>query len=155
MGMQVYMQAFTNLTTNPTHRNTDELCHWPILHFVYTSSTKDGVFWPTPSSKTKRDQALNLRSTKQPYKRSDNSTSVIISPHTSHQASALCTSHTSHGPDFVSLDEQVFCDMTDRVLWPLCSATTSRACYDRKRHTIIHANLMKREMNYDDVVEWE
>lgn len=55
---------------------------------------------------------------------------LIISNITSHSAKELCESHTSAGPDFVSTIERLFCDMAEKVLWPLCSEDSSYACFD-------------------------
>jgi hypothetical protein len=41
-------------------------------------------------------------------------TRLVISSEASHNATALCASETSRGPDFVSLAEKVYCNMVSR-----------------------------------------
>jgi hypothetical protein len=57
---------------------------------------------------------------------------VVTSDFTQHSAQKLCDSHTSSGPDFVSIQEQLLCDMSTGHLWPLCGAThgVEDACFD-------------------------
>jgi len=62
-------------------------------------------------------------------------------------------SRASHGPNYVSLGQQVFCDMSHRVLWPLCSIAITRVCYGLKRHTIIPRKLGGAGDANDDVVQ--
>ena len=45
---------------------------------------------------------------------------LIISKHKGHSAKALCNSHSSHGHDFVSQHEGLYCDMSAKQLYPVC-----------------------------------
>lgn len=45
---------------------------------------------------------------------------LVISDHEKHQADLLCNSTTSFGPDFVNPNQQWFCDMTNKLLHPVC-----------------------------------
>lgn len=47
-------------------------------------------------------------------------TELITSPHAQHQASELCEDPTTVGPDFVSLHEGTFCDMSTKTWHRLC-----------------------------------
>lgn len=55
---------------------------------------------------------------------------LIISNLTGTDARDLCTSYTSDGPDYASLTEGLFCDMSEKQLWPLCSADVTTSCFD-------------------------
>lgn len=48
---------------------------------------------------------------------------LVISEHEEHQAGLLCNSSTSFGPDFVNPRQKRFCDMTNKVLHPVCEDT--------------------------------
>ncbi|KAL9637200.1 MAG: hypothetical protein Q9164_002344 [Protoblastenia rupestris] len=61
---------------------------------------------------------------------------IIISKSHGHSAKELCESSASIGPDFVSLDEQLFCDMAAKKLWPLCSAIKAAGCFDQATSTM-------------------
>ncbi len=55
---------------------------------------------------------------------------LIVSHIESHSATELCESGTSNGPDFVSMIEGLFCDMSEKQLWPVCSQATTTYCFD-------------------------
>jgi hypothetical protein len=55
---------------------------------------------------------------------------LIKSSRPQHSARELCESKSSLGPDFVSIPEGFFCDMTAKRAWPLCSETITHACFD-------------------------
>lgn len=60
---------------------------------------------------------------------------LIISHSNSHSAKELCESSSSKGPDFVSIKEQSYCDMTHRKIWPLCDARKKTSnCFDQTSH---------------------
>lgn len=48
---------------------------------------------------------------------------LVVSSIDSHTATALCQSDTSSGPDFISTVEGLYCDMSEKQLYSLCSNT--------------------------------
>ncbi|KAF2806753.1 uncharacterized protein BDZ99DRAFT_84836 [Mytilinidion resinicola] len=62
---------------------------------------------------------------------------VVRSHHEDHNATHLCSSRTSKGPDVVSLTEGGFCDMEKKQVWPLCSKEVLSGCFD------VDANKMR------------
>jgi hypothetical protein len=80
---------------------------------------------------------------------------LIGSNHTTHSAKTLCDDSNSWGPDFVSFEEGVFCDMTTKKTWPLCDDATARHCYDWSSHSLVGGGLFKREMKYAKVEVWD
>ncbi|KAK9775650.1 hypothetical protein SCAR479_07757 [Seiridium cardinale] len=50
------------------------------------------------------------------------------------EATDLCVSLSSHGPDFFSEHEGMFCDMTEKKLWPVCGKQDDVACFDASTH---------------------
>ena len=61
---------------------------------------------------------------------------LVVSESIHHSAKELCESAGSVGPDFVSLAEQLFCDMDTRKTWPLCGTNKTVHCFDRTSQTI-------------------
>ncbi|KAH9207294.1 hypothetical protein DL95DRAFT_234348, partial [Leptodontidium sp. 2 PMI_412] len=57
---------------------------------------------------------------------------LIVSSMATHSAKELCESGTSVGPDFVSTTERVFCDMSEKEWWYLCSPDVLTGCFDLK-----------------------
>lgn len=82
-------------------------------------------------------------------------THLVASLHDSHSAHRLCESETSHGPDFVSLSEGVFCDMQTKALWPLCSEDgLSIECYHWDTHSLV-TGTERVAKNYTHVEQWD
>ena len=61
---------------------------------------------------------------------------IVISDFPAHSAKEVCEHPTSLGWDFVSTVEGIYCDITAREWWPLCSDKVKTGCFD----------LDKREM---------
>ena len=57
------------------------------------------------------------------------SSRLVVSSVPKHSAKHLCSHSRSRGPDLVSLDEGVYCDMTHRISYPLCSETITMDCF--------------------------
>lgn len=69
---------------------------------------------------------------------------LVVSNVTCHSAKEVCGSATSAGPDFVSVAEGLFCDMQEKILWPLCTGITNESCFD----------LDERAMRWDgDIID--
>lgn len=68
---------------------------------------------------------------------------------------ALCGSETSHGPDFVSRKEGLFCDMESKTVWPVCdeAAEGETECYDWGSHSLV-TREGREGRGYVDVEEW-
>ena len=62
---------------------------------------------------------------------------VVISTSPNHSAKQLCQSPTSWGHDFVSVPENLFCDMSTKKLWPVCDDTgkagVTGGCFDKAK----------------------
>ena len=95
---------------------------------------------------------------------------LIASQHDGHSARELCGSQHSHGPDFFSRSEGVFCDMESKTQWALCrsvgddNATVeggngdgdgdAGGCYHWETHSLVVGGE-KVARGYSRVVEWE
>ena len=89
------------------------------------------------------------------------STRLVVSSHEVHSATHLCNSKTSRGPDFVSLSEKKFCDMTDKKTYALCKENDTSDCFDFKDTSNTAAKRMVRRdqsggpnKQYDTVTHW-
>lgn len=83
---------------------------------------------------------------------------LVISDIASHSAKEVCESESSAGPDFVSTVEGLFCDMSEKVLWPLCSESLTASCFDldaRGMRSGDHELKVREEPKlYRDVHTW-
>jgi len=62
---------------------------------------------------------------------------LVTSANHAHSAKELCQSGNSLGPDFVSIPENLFCDMSEKELWPLCCKDKRTGCFDMVSKTMI------------------
>ncbi|KAJ8106598.1 hypothetical protein ONZ43_g7013 [Nemania bipapillata] len=66
---------------------------------------------------------------------------LIVTPYPDHSARELCNSTTSWGPDTVSLNERLFCDMETKSLFPLCGDNgVITFCFDLQTERMIFAS---------------
>ncbi|RMD39417.1 hypothetical protein DV735_g5715, partial [Chaetothyriales sp. CBS 134920] len=61
---------------------------------------------------------------------------LVISKIAQHSAIELCNSFSSLGPDLVSVHEGMFCDMSEKRLWPVCTDYSSQYCFDMTSQTV-------------------
>jgi hypothetical protein len=61
---------------------------------------------------------------------------VIKSNIAEHSAVGLCADESMVGPDLVSLQENMFCDMLKRAIYPVCSGDDDSACFDLDANTL-------------------
>lgn len=75
--------------------------------------------------------SLNSSTSLQPVRyRNPRPGHLVISHLPEASAKEVCESHTSMGPDIVSVKQGLFCDMDSKELWPVCSAAISTSCFD-------------------------
>lgn len=88
---------------------------------------------------------------------------LITSGQIGHSAKALCSCERSLGPDFVSLHEGLFCDMSEKQLWPLCGNGVVSGCFNTTTHTMDSNDISRRddstglhvpEKSYVDLQSW-
>ena len=58
------------------------------------------------------------------------STHLVVSHLEQHSAIEVCKSATSRGPSFISMKEMKYCDMGGKILWDVCSDSTTMCCFD-------------------------
>lgn len=133
---------FSNATTGPIEANPAELSDTlPFPESIRTNTTT------TRRSLRPRAEALASR--------------LIITSRAEHSARELCLSPTSHSSDLVSTHEELFCDMWERLLHPLCGSSTDEGvgrCFDLRRRAMVErrGNVRRapRRSRYLNVVEW-
>lgn len=62
---------------------------------------------------------------------------VVISDFRQHSAAELCSSATSVGPSFVSTQDGLYCDMSTKTQYPVCSKTITSKCFDVDKKQLI------------------
>ena len=150
--IQLHMPSFSNVGTfQPPAKGAGSLCNEPITIAHYDAHRDDSIL-PTiwgDKSKIKRSG----RKARSPSDSRFNET-LVMSYNPKHTATALCSDPMSRGPSFVSFDEGLYCDMTEKVIWPLCTTEGEVGCYDWKTHSLVEVGLRKREMDYANIIEW-
>lgn len=90
-----------------------------------------------------------------PVKRATPDTRIVVTSEPSHNATALCGSATSVGPDLVSLYEKVYCNMETRETLPLCGGDIAEDCFDVAAKQVHKQNGKRDEPKaYAEVIEW-
>ncbi|KIV76861.1 hypothetical protein, variant 3 [Exophiala sideris] len=80
----------------------------------------------------------------QPVKRSfsgesrdfDFRTQLVKSRREGNSAVRLCADKSAKGPDFVSLSENLYCDMESRIVYPVCNHNQT-SCFDLERDELV------------------
>ncbi len=100
-------------------------------------SAEEDLTLNSPVGATKRKRGLRRRQEVSARVMPDD---LRISSFAQHSARQLCEDAMSEGPDFVSLAEGLFCDMSTldnrKQLYPLCSATVTTTCFDLDTYSI-------------------
>ncbi|KAF8243593.1 hypothetical protein K440DRAFT_656168 [Wilcoxina mikolae CBS 423.85] len=155
-GMGIHITDFTatfERTTQYSHDNATMCQSKPRFHMYHQLSTDDFLPYfdpplvfndtledidrklvlvsgssrgPLPPNRRRSIETRDVQSKSRFFMRDR----LITSEHQSHSAAELCNSQTSLGPDFVSHQEGLFCDMSEKKLWPLCSQAHKHACFD-------------------------
>lgn len=124
-------------STNPA-----SYCGWP----AFRAYTPQNVIF-------KRDTAISERTGKPKRARDPR---LIISSDPSHNATELCASFTSRGPDLVNLAEGVYCDMETSDTLPICSDSITKDCFDHINKAKVGgegARIVGKV--FSEVIEWE
>jgi hypothetical protein len=61
---------------------------------------------------------------------------LVITNIPQHSVIELCNSEYSLGPDMVSTTEGMFCDMSEKQLWPVCSDASALYCFDMESQIV-------------------
>ena len=85
--------------------------------------------YPDPPSKKRLARGSMGRIAKRQGSNPD-TTQLIISENPLHSAKETCEHPNSYGPDFVSTVEGIYCDMSVKEWWPLCSDRITTGCFD-------------------------
>ncbi|KAF1975770.1 hypothetical protein BU23DRAFT_588384 [Bimuria novae-zelandiae CBS 107.79] len=72
------------------------------------------------------------------------SETLVVSHFAQHSAREMCGDPMALSSDFASIQEGLFCDMTLRKLWPLCTSTLTTECFDVPNMTPSVAGPHKR-----------
>ena len=144
------------------HNKGDALYHWNVDKNREFDSTNDTELYDIASApfvaESESEQANTKRSLS--LKRSAAMASqLVVSNDAQHSAKELCESDSSHGPDFVSVPEKLFCDMGTKTLWLFCEDDEDqKLCFNPDTKQLCNVGLAGRDtegLGYGRVTEWE
>lgn len=75
---------------------------------------------------------------------------LVISAYAQHSAREVCESDTSRGPDFVSVNEGLYCDMDQKKLWNICSQNVTQTCFDTEQREMRGSNFRMRGVAWNN-----
>jgi hypothetical protein len=83
---------------------------------------------------------------------------IVVSHWPTHSAREMCEDPMALSSDFVSVQEGLFCDMTSRKLWPVCTPSITTDCFDIQNLTLNLDSSNKRgetpHKSYTKQREW-
>jgi hypothetical protein len=80
---------------------------------------------------------------------------LVISSEPEHNATELCASDTSRGPDFVSLFEGTYCNMQTRETLPICNEHVTTHCFDADAKQLQKRDGGIETKNFTEVITWD
>ncbi|KAK7750128.1 hypothetical protein SLS62_007996 [Diatrype stigma] len=110
---------------------------------------EDGGPQILPAARRKRDVGRQSQ-------RSDDR--LIVSTLNNHNATELCQSESSWGPDFVSKVDGMYCNMDTHETIPLCDKTIEHDCFDLNNAAgpaTVRRNGKRSLRNPSRVITWE
>lgn len=81
-------------------------------------------------------------------------TRLVVTKDPQHNVTELCTHENSVGPDAVSLDQGLYCNMETRELLPLCSETATEHCFAYVREQKLGKRGVEPYRNYTEILMW-
>jgi hypothetical protein len=75
---------------------------------------------------------------------------LVISAYAQHSAREVCESDTSHGPDFASVNEGLYCDMDQKKLWNICSQNVTQMCFDTEQFQMRGSNFRVQGVSWNN-----
>ena len=154
--LQIHMsEFFPEDATNSTSLDKQTFCNAPTMIWQNGHPSPDDGIWDTSYDARWNGQTGQGKQRRAIRKRSLwMEAQLIVSKDSAHSATQLCQSETSHSSDFVSLNEGLFCDMSTKIVWPLCSESTLDDCFDQgDKALVVRGERLQR--HYQDVQSWE
>ncbi|PVI02635.1 hypothetical protein DM02DRAFT_701093 [Periconia macrospinosa] len=142
----------------PSREDAEKLCGNSLKAYTFSEHAGDEISLPRPYEVMEWNggRDFNKRGASSNMGRSDNR--LVISSRSEHNATALCEKSHSYGPDFVSLEEGIYCNMETRETLPLCSSSIMGDCFDVDTHShVIGDGSHKpsiRPRNPTNVIRW-
>ncbi|KAI4938580.1 hypothetical protein J4E85_001021 [Alternaria conjuncta] len=138
----IHFPSFQDTSDHGT--NAHDYCHFPSFR-AYTNANGGG------NSIFSRD---TLDASAQNVKRAVDSR-IVVTADPGHNATELCASGTSRGPDLVSLYENVYCDMDTRRTLPVCGDGIVTDCFDVETKQELMRSGKRSQKEFSDVITWD
>ncbi|KAF3760394.1 hypothetical protein M406DRAFT_52851 [Cryphonectria parasitica EP155] len=157
-GFQVNWVDMSSQNMKANGTAAQNMCNTPSFKVYTDKDPKSITYWSNgddPSSRTSTKRSLADKF----------SEILVISDHAEHRAEELCNSTTSAGPGFVNPEQKWFCDMTNKILHPVCGNTPtgdnstllthsgSPTCFDVDSKQLRGAGVKKRSTP-SNVQDW-
>lgn len=111
-------------------------------------------YWTSAKKRDLNDRRMRARrSVRAPWTAHE----LVISESQHHSADKLCKSDTSMGPDFVHVAEKIFCDMENKIEYPLCGGSgtnSTSSCFDLESQSLMAGGHVKRASQYTKLRDW-
>ncbi|KAJ5602091.1 hypothetical protein N7510_011625 [Penicillium lagena] len=141
----IHMPSFSG---NHQHsNNASSYCGYPAFRAYRDSDGTGSIFKRSESAPDRRHQKIAADSR------------LVVSDIPFHSAIDLCKASKSHGPDFVSTSEGVYCDMESREVMPVCRGDVKHNCFNLDHHVNEESRSSVADhstrKSYSNVVKWD
>lgn len=176
-GVQIHFPDFTATNGVAPSDSIDYYCDTPAYRYSFNEDPNQVVYFDPPrdynnyGNKKKRAASRPLIHTPQmPSNASANGpmqkipvtgrvysrdSRLVVSSDVQHTASSLCEADRSSGPDFVSLVEKLYCDMSTKTLAPLCGEGLEDECFDVQAKAMRNSKARTAPKNFSKVMAWD
>ncbi|ETS77101.1 hypothetical protein PFICI_10975 [Pestalotiopsis fici W106-1] len=113
--------------------------------------------WPEDGGKQMLPVNDKKKRSSSVFRRSQRSDDRLIVSRLNHNATEVCDSWSSWGPDFVSEQEGIYCNMETHEAIPLCNADKTVDCFDLNTShgpAMVRRNGKRSPRNPSQVVTW-
>lgn len=83
-----------------------------------------------------------------------NDSRLVISSDVGQSAVELCESVGSLGPDFLNTAEGLFCHMSTKTIYPVCTGALRENCFNKDTKKLILGGIATRDVDYPKVIDW-
>ncbi|WAO93118.1 Hypothetical protein NCS54_01065200 [Fusarium falciforme] len=148
-GKRIHFPTFAHEPNKPYSKNPKSYCG--IQGFLGYRDLQMRRPVPVPNN---RKKAIG------PQRRYTSGTRVVVTKEAGYNTTELCTSETSWDPDFVSLDEGLYCDMDSRELWPVCDEDKDAVpCFDAEAMKVecgdkVERDAIPQQKEFTDIIQW-
>lgn len=136
-------------------------CDGGVTFAMYETEDPNTLWYNPVKTKSKRASRVSRAMASQPLQSKRQSPPVhsadprlVISSDVHQSPEELCASPISRGPDFLNVAHGLFCQMSTKQLYPVCSAVLVDNCFNTDTQKLVVGGVSVRDEIYSKVIDW-